>query len=119
MMFGQEKKSALAKGHQMRMTVNIMPEPEKQLGYVTVHEHRVEVWSMDGTIHLDLQRIGPGHPWNVEEEVTRPWPLNNPACTIEFMEWAGRAQYVSDSGVVPPEMDHGRKREDVVNVKIR
>ena len=115
---GEEKNKQNRQYAKMTATFTPDQEPEKVLGYVTaVHDHRVEIMSADGSIHMNVQRIGSGHPLSVKEERERVWPVGNPACTIDFMEWVGRAQFVSDDGVVPPE--HGRKREDIVNVKVR
>ena len=84
--------------------------PQKALGYFTVHEKTVDIYSLGGTIHLTLPRVYPGR-WQsmtkAEQEAElksdreRIWPLDSPEFTSEFRDWIGRVERVSDAGVLP------------------
>ena len=89
--------------HTLKARIVQRPAREKTLGYFTVKEHTVVIDSAGGTIHLELPRIGPGHP--IEDvKVTRErlWPINSPEYTGDFVEWCFRVQKANDAGELPP-----------------
>jgi hypothetical protein len=79
------------------------PQPEKVWGSYTMHEHTVHVISYDGTIDMELPRLGPDHPFEgTEKSSKREWPTKSPLYNNEqFWRWVGRVQRASDAGVLP------------------
>jgi hypothetical protein len=74
-------------------------EHDKRMGTFILSEHTVHITSADGTIEMDLPRIGPNHPVEpTEVAVKRQWPFGSPAFTGEFMSWALRVQRATDAG---------------------
>jgi len=79
-------------------------QAEPFMGAYQFHEHTVEIWSADGTIHIELPRLGPEHPMEpVEVTATRKWPTDNPAYTPQFLRWTARVQRAHEWGPLPPE----------------
>jgi hypothetical protein len=99
--------------------VSFVPNPpesqedrDKKMGTYILSEHTVHITSADGSIEMDLPRIGEGHPVeSVEAEGSRQWPVGSPANSGEFLSWVGRVQRATDAGELPPRRNIWLERE--------
>jgi hypothetical protein len=104
--------------------VSFVPNPppcqedrDQKMGTYILSEHTVHITSADGTIDMDLPRIGPNHPVenhpveSVEAEGSRQWPVGSPANSGEFLSWVFRVQRATDAGELPPKRNIWLERE--------